>query len=117
MKDDPYACGFETGKFYMQYMGRENGWYVIRIFTRGHRPLDSCMLDRDLIDWLFEFVGPAHNHVLRSSKTKDAGFPKLTLCEDIDGHNIDVLLNRFADVIAFDQHFTLASIARLMEGK
>jgi hypothetical protein len=117
MKDDPYDCGYEPDKFYMIYLGREDGWYVIRVFTRHHRGLDACMMDRDLFEWLFEEVGPDRYHMLKSSKTKDAGFPKLRLCEDIDGHNTDILLNRFADVIAFDQHFGLASIARLMEGK
>jgi hypothetical protein len=117
MEDDPYACGYAPDKFYTVYLGREDGWYVIRVFARGHPGLQACMMDRDLFNWLFDEVGPAGYHMLKSSKTKDADIPKLRLCEDIDGHNTDILIKRFADVIAFDQHFGLNSIKRLMEGK
>lgn len=117
MERDPYSCGYEPGKFRIDYIGREDGWYVVRIYERHHQGLQACMMDRDLFTWLFEEIGPDRFFMMKSGIPKDPAYPKLFLCEDGDGHNTDILLKRFADVIAFDQHFGLTSIQRLMEGK
>ena len=117
MERDLYDVGFAPGKFRMTYLGREEGYYVIRVYERHHAGLHACMMDRDLFNWLFEEVGPNRFFMIKSGVPADKDYPKLMLCENGDGHNTDILLTRFADVIAFDQHFGLDSIRRLMENK
>lgn len=114
MKKDPYAVGFEPDKFRMAFLGREDGWYVIKVYERHHDGLHACMLDRDLFDWLFEEVGPARYLMQRTGVPIDKEFPRLRLAEG-DGFNTIILLKRFADVVAFDQHFTITGMKALME--
>ena len=117
MQHDPYDVGYAPGKFLTTYVGREAGYYVVRVHQRGHKGLDACMMDRDLFDWLFEEVGPAQFHMMKSGAQHDAECPCLMLCEGRDGHDTDILFRRFAHVIAFDQRFGVKSIRRLMAGK
>ena len=116
MQEDPYKCGFEVGKFRITYDGREDGWYVLTVYQRHHVGLHTCMMDRDLFDWLFEEIGPDYYYMMKSGIPNDPEYPKLKLCEG-DGVNTVILLKKFYDVIVFDQHFGVTGMKKLMEEK
>jgi hypothetical protein len=113
MEKDPYDCGYRLGKFDIHYLGREQDWYVVTVYQRGHVGLDVCMMDRDIFNWLFEEIGPDGFFMQKAGGAKDPEHPKLILCEG-DGFNTKILLKRFADLVALDQAFGLSGLSKLM---
>jgi len=114
MQRDPFNCGFRPGKFVTDYMGDEQGFYVLKLKLEGHRGLDACMYQRDIFNWLFENVEEDGDAYLMRAGGTDPDYPNLTLCVQ-DGQNSYVLLRNFADLIAFDEKFRVEGLVAFME--
>jgi len=114
MERDPYDCGFKPGKFITEYVGLEQGYYVLKLLLEGHRGLDNCMYQRDIFNWLFENVEEDGDAYLMCASGLVESYPDLSLCPQ-DGDNTYVLLRKFNDLIDFDEKFRINGIMAIWE--
>jgi hypothetical protein len=107
MATNPYMRNLSPGTFQIDYLGQEQGFYVLCVRLTGHLSMDAHMFNVQLTEWLMDsctgkhFMGRKMNGLCGTPSLKSPIAP---------ANDHYLLLDSIVDLIMFERDFPVSGI-------